>query len=328
MIEKYVNTGELKRLISSLIVFVGALVIAALFAVIVVPGLRNANRPPAPTPVDPVVGEPGWLNPAEFPPQRGREIPPVDPQALIAVSPGLLDRGKTLFGRDCAACHGELGRGDGPAAMSMNPRPRNFAQPDGWTNGNDLASIYRTVTGGVKGTSMAPFDYLSKTDRMALAHYVQSLGSFQHAASSPEAMRDLSEELAAAGEKTSNKIPVSMAMQRLMVEYTPVAPIKLDAADTSAGAELLRVVIVDPSRAAITLAGAPGWRSGVKELAAAIVEGCPGNGFAPGVATLSPSGWRMLHAKLLETLGGGARRGIVNSEAGSGPGGTASKTGG
>jgi mono/diheme cytochrome c family protein len=308
VIEKYVNTEELKRLISSLIIFVGALVIAALFAVIVVPGLRNANRPPAPTPVDPVVGEPGWLNPAEFPPQRGREIPPVDAQALIAGSPELIERGKARYTKDCAACHGELGRGDGPAAMSMNPRPRDFTAPNGWTNGNDLASIYRTVTEGVKGTSMAPFDYLPKTDRMALAHYVQSLGTFQHAVASTEAMRLLSEELAAAGGKTSNKIPVSMAIERVMLEYKPVAPLKLDAAGGSAGADLLRAVVIDPSRAAVTLAGAPGWRSGVKELAAAITEGCPGNGFAAGVATLSPSEWRTLHAKLLEILGGSARR--------------------
>ncbi len=303
MIEKYVDAEELKRLVSSLIIFVGALVIAGLFAVIVVPGLRNANKPAAPTPVEPVVGEPGWLDPAEFPPERGREIPPVDPQTLIAVSPGLLDRGKMLFSKNCSACHGEAGQGNGPAAISMNPRPRNFTNPNGWTNGNDLASIYKTVTTGVKGTSMPPFNYLSKTDRMSLAHYVQSLGVFQHAAPAPEAMNELSRELAAAGGKTPNKIPVSMAMQRLIAEYKPVMPIELDPADHSTGAELLRAVITDPSRAAVTLAGAPGWRSGVKELAAAVTEGCPGNGFAPGVATLNPSEWRTLHTVLLEKLG-------------------------
>ena len=76
MIEQYVNTEELKRVVSGLSVFLGALVIAALFASIVVPGLRNANQPATPMPVNPVVGDPGWLDPTEFPPQRGREIPP------------------------------------------------------------------------------------------------------------------------------------------------------------------------------------------------------------------------------------------------------------
>jgi mono/diheme cytochrome c family protein len=299
MIEQYVNTEELKRLLSSLIIFLGALTIASLFAIIIVPGLRNANKPPAPTPVDPVVGEPGWLNPAEFPPERGKEVPAVDPRALIAVSPKLVDRGKVLFTKNCVQCHGDLGQGNGPAAISMSPRPRNLASPDGWTNGNDLAAIYKTVSGGVKGTSMAPFDYLSKTDRMSLAHYVQSLGSYQHATASAEAMDALSKELEAAGGKTSNRIPVSMAMQLLVAEHKPAVPIALSASDP----ELLRTVLIDPARAAKALEGAPGWRVGVKELAAVILPGTPANGFASRVATLSPAEWQALHAALLERVG-------------------------
>jgi mono/diheme cytochrome c family protein len=303
MIEQYVNTEELKRLISSLIIFLGALVIASLFAIIIVPGLRNANKPPAPTPVDPVVGEPGWLNPAEFPPERGKEVPPVDPKDLIAVSPKLMDRGKARFAKDCVQCHGEQGQGTGPAALSMSPKPRNFTSSEGWKNGHDLASIYKTVTGGLKGTSMAPFDYLSKTDRMALVHYVQSLGSFQHATASTEAMDALSKELASAGGKTSNKIPVSMAMERLAAEYEPVAPIALDASDHSARSELLRAMLTDPARAANTLGGSPGWRAGVKELASVILPGTPANGFSSSVATLSPADWQALHTALMEKAG-------------------------
>jgi len=302
MIQQYVNTEELKRLVSSLIIFLGALVIAGLFAIIIVPGLRNANKPPAPTPVDPVIGEPGWLNPAEFPPERGKEVPPVDAKALIGVSPKLTERGKVLFTKNCEPCHGATGRGEGPAALSMNPKPRNLISPDGWKNGHDLASIYKTVTGGLKGTSMAPFDFLSKADRMSLAHYVQSLGSFQHAEASAETMDALSRELAATGGKTSNKIPVSMAMRRLAAEYQSSTPVALDAADRSAVSELLRAVVIDPVRAANALRGAPGWRAGVKELASAILPGRPANGFAAGVATLSPAEWQALHFALMEKL--------------------------
>ena len=303
MIEKYVNAEELRRLLSSLLVFVGALLLAGLFAIIVVPGLRNANKPETPTPVNPVVGEPGWLDPTEFPPARAREIPPVDSQALIASSPELVARGKELFARDCLACHGELGHGDGSAAATMNPRPRNFASPNGWTNGYDLTAIFMTLSQGVKGTSMAPFDYLSKTDRMALAHYVQALGAFPHGTGSPQALQALSKEMTGPGEMTPNKIPVSMAMAKLEKEFSPPPPLVVPPEDHSPGAEVLRRVVIDPSRAALTLAGSPSWRIGLKGLAASILPDTPENGFSVSTATLSPSEWQDLQAELVERMG-------------------------
>jgi mono/diheme cytochrome c family protein len=302
MIEKYVDAAELRRLLSSLFVILGAILLAGLFASILVPGLRNANKPEVPTPVNPVVGEPGWLDPTEFPPQRAREIPPVDARTLINSSPELTARGKDLFARNCVPCHGDLGRGDGPASATMSPRPRNFASPDGWTNGHDLPAIFKTLSTGVLGTSMAAFDYLSKSDRMALAHYVQDLGAFPHGTGSAQAVEALSKELATPGEKTANKIPVSMAMAKLEEEFSASPPVPTEE-DHSPGAELLRQVVTDPARAAQTLAGSPSWRQGPKELAASIVPGTPGNGFSARAATLSPSEWQTLHTELLKRVG-------------------------
>ena len=34
-----------------------------------------------------------------------------------------------VFATRCAECHGPLGKGDGPKAASLKPRPRNFADP-------------------------------------------------------------------------------------------------------------------------------------------------------------------------------------------------------
>jgi mono/diheme cytochrome c family protein len=303
MIEKYVNAEELKRLLSSLVVLLGILVIAGLFASIVVPGLRNANRLETPTPVSPVIGEPGWLDPTEYPPERGRVIPPLDPQTLIQKSPELIARGKTLFAQNCIQCHGETGRGDGIGAANMNPRPRNFAHPAGWINGSGLPAIYKTLSEGVKNSSMAAFDYLSRSDRMALAHYVQSLGSFTHESGSSEATAALSKELAAPGEKTPNKIPVSMAMAKLEREYHAPALLAVDPDDSSEEARILRRVIIDQHRAAETLSGSSLWRTGLKELAGSLVSGAPGNGFSTSVAVLSPSEWKILQGAIVKRLG-------------------------
>jgi mono/diheme cytochrome c family protein len=250
--------------------------------------------------VIPVLGEPGWLDPAEFPVERGREIPPVDPKALIASSPELVAKGKELFEKNCVSCHGPAGHGDGPAAGTMNPRPRNFTNPDGWTNGFDLPAIYKTISTGVQNTSMSPFDYLSKQNRMALAHYVQSFGAFAHGTGSAGAMEALSQELAAPGGKTPNKIPVSMAMAKLEQEFTAAPPIEVSLDDHSPGAEVLRKAVMDPARAAQTLADTSSWRKGPKELAASILPDVPGNGFSVDCATLSADDWKELQQQLLK----------------------------
>ena len=303
MIEKYVDAEELRRLLSTLVVILAVLAIGGLFAILVVPGLRNANRPETPTPVSPVVGEPGWLDPTEFPPERGRVIPALDPHTLMAPLPGLIAQGKELFTANCEQCHGRQGRGDGPAAATMNPRPRNFTSPDGWTNGYHIPSIYKTVSLGVPGTSMASFNYLSRKDRMALTHYVRSLGAFPHGTGNPEALEALSKELATPGGKTPNKIPVSMAMAKLEQEFTPARPLSVAPEDHSPGAEICRAIIHSPIRAGQVLAGSEEWRKGPAELAASILPDAPGNGFSVMAATLSAEEWKQFHAELLKLAG-------------------------
>lgn len=303
MIEQYVNAEELKRLFSSLLVFLGALAIGLLFAILVVPGLRNANKPETPTPMSPVGGVPGWLDPTEFPPERGRVIPPVDPKTLIVSSPELLAQGKGVFTANCEQCHGEQGHGDGPAAGTMNPQPRNFSSPEGWTNGYTLPAIYKTLSLGVPDTSMASFDYLSRKARMALAHYVQSLGAFPHGIAAPEALAALSKELAAPGEKTPNRIPVSMAMAKLEQEFAAARPLAAAPEDQSPGAEVFRRIIRNPIRAAQALAGNEKWREGPVELAATILPGAPSNGFSESAATLTAGEWKELQVELLKLTG-------------------------
>jgi mono/diheme cytochrome c family protein len=302
MIEKYVDAELLRRLVSGLVMVLGCLILAGLFASIVVPGLRNANWPPTPTAVTPVIGESGWLDPTEFPPQKGMVIPPVDPETLMTPSPELVARGKTLFENNCAPCHGPQGRGDGPSASTMNPRPRDFSSSDGWKNGYNEPAIFKTLSEGINDTSMASFDYLSRKDRMALVHYVQSLGAFPHNTASPQAMTALSHELASAGEKTANKIPVSMAMHRLEEEYSPVPPLVIEKDDRRPGAELLRRVIVDPARASRFLARSRIWRASYRDLAAGVVRESPANGFSTHSVTLSTAEWQRLHSELVRSF--------------------------
>jgi hypothetical protein len=149
---------------------------------------------------------------------------------------------------------------------------------------------------------MAAFDYLTKKDRMALVHYVQQLGGYPNASGDADAMRSLFEELAAPGEKTNNRIPVSMAMLKLEQEYVLPEPLRIRQEDESEGAALLRRTVTDEARAARALESSPIWRRGPDDLARSLLPGLPGNGFSSLAATLKPDEWKTLYGELMKRL--------------------------
>jgi mono/diheme cytochrome c family protein len=63
---------------------------------------------------------------------------------LIALLPGVAraDEGAALFKTLCASCHGIDGRGDGPAAEAMQPRPTDLTKST-----LNLAELMRVIDG-------------------------------------------------------------------------------------------------------------------------------------------------------------------------------------
>lgn len=218
-ISDYLSPEELKRLASALLLVLGFLAIAAFFGFTVVPGLRYQAHT-SESAVQAVQGETGWLDPTDYPSMAREVIPPIDPATVMTPNPALLARGKAVFAQTCATCHGPEGKGDGPGGTGLTPKPRNFTLPAGWKHGTRLEDIYKTLDEGIKGSSMVSYNYLTKRDRMALAHVVQSLGAFDHGASDPKAIATLEKLFASAGEVIPNRIPVTRAVDALCREYS------------------------------------------------------------------------------------------------------------
>jgi len=97
------------------------------------------------------------------------------------VTPQLLERGKAVYGQNCAACHGIKGDGNGDAAAFLLPKPRNFVEakyklrstPTGQlpTDGD----LFRSVSLGLPGTPMPPWKHsLSDEDRWAVVEYIKA----------------------------------------------------------------------------------------------------------------------------------------------------------
>ena len=223
-ISEYLSHEELKRLASALLVVLGFIAIAAFFGFTVVPGLRYQAHDSGEALVQAVQGETGWLDPTDYPVMVREVIPPIDPRTVMTPNATLMARGRALFAQTCATCHGPEGKGDGPGGAGLNPKPRNFTASAGWKNGTHLEDIYKTLEEGVKGSSMVSYNYLTKKDRMALAHVVQSLGAFDHGASDPKAIASLEKLFASAGEVIPNRIPVARAVDVLCREYAETRP--------------------------------------------------------------------------------------------------------
>lgn len=100
-------------------------------------------------------------------------------EAPVAEAPTLspeLTKGEELFTQNCTSCHGEKGAGDGPAAASLNPKPRNYKAPAAeWKNGNSVAGITKTLKEGIKGSSMVSYSHLGPEGIDAVAKYVEYL---------------------------------------------------------------------------------------------------------------------------------------------------------
>lgn len=95
---------------------------------------------------------------------------PVGPQRTLSI-----DYGRGLFQEHCTPCHGLLGAGDGPAADTLNPKPRDFTDPERM-NVCTPWQFYQAITFGVESTAMPSFsEALDPRVRWNLAFYLMTL---------------------------------------------------------------------------------------------------------------------------------------------------------
>lgn len=55
----------------------------------------------------------------------GAAAAPAGPDLVIDMSPESITSGKWTYETTCSPCHGDGGKGDGPAAVALNPKPRD-----------------------------------------------------------------------------------------------------------------------------------------------------------------------------------------------------------
>ena len=79
--------------------------------------------------------------------------------------------GRTKFNINCRLCHGPEGKGDGPAAAALNPKPRNLTSQE--VQAETDGELFWKITTG-RGV-MPSWQQLPEKDRWSLVHYLRSL---------------------------------------------------------------------------------------------------------------------------------------------------------
>jgi mono/diheme cytochrome c family protein len=90
----------------------------------------------------------------------------------VAVSASALAQTKTLYAANCGPCHGEKGRGDGPAASGLNPRPADHTS-EAVQRQTDGAIFWKLSEG--RAPMPAYKKIFSDQQRWELVNYIRSL---------------------------------------------------------------------------------------------------------------------------------------------------------
>jgi mono/diheme cytochrome c family protein len=95
----------------------------------------------------------------------------------VASSARVISEGEALYRASCAACHGDSGEGNGPAASGLYPPPANLRWLMGRPMVNDGYLMWAISEGGGGiGTAMPAFkDALSESERWKIIRYLESL---------------------------------------------------------------------------------------------------------------------------------------------------------
>jgi mono/diheme cytochrome c family protein len=94
-----------------------------------------------------------------------------------AVTPALLEKGSNVYKANCIPCHGPLGKGDGPSAFSLNPKPRDHTNREYMDGVSDEQIAATVVQGGApRGyPNMPSHPHIKGEDLVGLVAHVRTL---------------------------------------------------------------------------------------------------------------------------------------------------------
>lgn len=101
-------------------------------------------------------------------------------QPVPVASKEQLASGKKIYTNSCVACHGEIGKGNGPAAVALKQKPADFTDPEHSRFYSDQGRI-QIIRKGSEGTAMVAWEgVLNEKEIQSVYAYVRSLRSSEN----------------------------------------------------------------------------------------------------------------------------------------------------
>ena len=129
--------------------------------------LEGFSTTPTPVPTDIPV-------PTAIPPTLDYGVPADDASVVnpIAADDASQQRGEEIYVASCINCHGEEGRGDGPIATGLNPKPSDFRAE--YVMELSDGELYYIITNGIDESSMQPMGFFDEEKRWHLVNYLRT----------------------------------------------------------------------------------------------------------------------------------------------------------
>ncbi|GKS60248.1 hypothetical protein YTPLAS18_37750 [Nitrospira sp.] len=97
--------------------------------------------------------------------------------SALAIPSGHPERGRVVYDQYCISCHGQTGRGDGTAALTLSPRPASLISAS--TSAKSDNELLRIIAEGKPHTAMRPWKgTLTEEEQRDVLAYIRSLVRF------------------------------------------------------------------------------------------------------------------------------------------------------